>query len=136
MNNQDSGKETLRIDKVRIVTTDRDDVVREYIFDQELITIGSATDCDLILDDSRVSRHHCRIIKDVDGYILKDEGSTNGTILNGVKIKEAYLESGGRIPAEITTEISRQLSPGFALGAALPGNGSFSDGGKNPGADP
>lgn len=97
MSTQDTEKETLRLDKVRIATTDRDGGVREYIFDQDTITIGSATDCDVVLDDNRISRNHSRIVKEADGYVLVDQGSTNGTFLNGVRIKEAFLETGGKI---------------------------------------
>ena len=54
----------------------------------EKITIGRATDNDLIVDDSFVSRHHCIIQKIKDAYFLKDVGSTNGTFLNGVRIPQ------------------------------------------------
>ncbi len=97
MSTQDNGKEILRLNKVRIITTDHEGVDREYIFDQDAITIGSDAECDVVLQDSRVSKRHCRIVKEADNYVLIDEDSTNGTFLNGVRIKEAFLEPKSRL---------------------------------------
>jgi pSer/pThr/pTyr-binding forkhead associated (FHA) protein len=52
-------------------------------------TIGSASDCDLVVDLPRVSGHHCRLARSEDGYTLEDLGSTNGTFVNGVRIVES-----------------------------------------------
>jgi len=100
---QGTEKETLRLNKVRITTTERDGEYREYIFDQDTITVGSAPDCDVVLNDSRISHNHCRIVKESDGYVLVDQGSKNGTLLNGVRIKEAFLETGNKIRIGISS---------------------------------
>src|SRR5690606_10464552 len=57
-------------------------------------TIGSAALCDLAIDDPTVSRFHCEILIGDDGARLRDTGSLNGTILDGVQIVEAYLRGG------------------------------------------
>ncbi|HZU97717.1 MAG TPA: FHA domain-containing protein [Planctomycetota bacterium] len=51
-------------------------------------TIGRAPGCDLVLRDSRVSRHHATIepIEDHE-WLLRDEGSSNGTFLNGFRLR-------------------------------------------------
>ena len=42
--------------------------------------------------DPKVSRRHCHIVKCVDGSVrLFDEGSANGTYLNGVRIRHSIL---------------------------------------------
>jgi pSer/pThr/pTyr-binding forkhead associated (FHA) protein len=41
-----------------------------------------------------VSRYHCRIIQDDTGYALVDNRSTNGTFVNKVRIREAFLKPG------------------------------------------
>ena len=49
-------------------------------------TIGSRSDCDLVVDLPKVSGHHCRLILDENGYVLEDLGSTNGTYVNGLRV--------------------------------------------------
>jgi transcriptional regulator with GAF, ATPase, and Fis domain len=56
--------------------------------------IGKAPDNDLVLTDPTVSRNHCEILRDGRGFLLRDCNSTNGTLLDGREIKEAYLKPG------------------------------------------
>ena len=57
------------------------------------ITIGRDTDNDVVVDNKLASRHHAIIQKIKDAYFLKDEKSTNGTYVNGVKIPaEKYVK--------------------------------------------
>ena len=57
-------------------------------FDADRITIGRAPDNALCFNDSqrRVSSHHAEIILRGDHYLLRDLGSTNGTMLNGRRV--------------------------------------------------
>jgi pSer/pThr/pTyr-binding forkhead associated (FHA) protein len=60
--------------------------------------IGSGEDCDVVVAQPRVSRRHCRLIEAADGYLLEDQGSSNGTYVNGVRIAEpTRVSSGDRI---------------------------------------
>lgn len=63
------------------------------------ITIGRRNDNLLILDDPYASGHHARVyIKNGSDCILEDLSSTNGTLLNGEKLKgKQYLRSGDEI---------------------------------------
>jgi len=57
------------------------------------ITIGRESDNDVVVDNKLASRHHAMIQKIKDAYFIKDEGSTNGTFINGVRIpKEKYVK--------------------------------------------
>jgi transcriptional regulator with GAF, ATPase, and Fis domain len=69
----------------------------EVIVDRECFRIGKSPDNDLILADATVSRDHCEIVKDARGYLLRDLGSTNGTLLDGSEIREGYLRAGAVI---------------------------------------
>ncbi len=44
-----------------------------------------------------MSRSHCEIVREAKGYLLRDLGSTNGTLLDGAEIREAYLKPGAVI---------------------------------------
>ncbi|MEP6861212.1 MAG: sigma 54-interacting transcriptional regulator [Deltaproteobacteria bacterium] len=71
-----------------------DDPAQEWTFDKEEIRIGSMDDNDIVLSDDTVSRYHCRIIQDDTSYVLIDNTSTNGTFINKVRVREAYLKPG------------------------------------------
>jgi pSer/pThr/pTyr-binding forkhead associated (FHA) protein len=51
-------------------------------------------DNDLIVGDDTVSRYHCKIIQEDNAYVLVDLGSTNGTFINRVRIREGFLKPG------------------------------------------
>lgn len=63
-------------------------------FEDETITIGRSSKCEITLQDANASRHHSKITKIEGGYLLKDLGSRNGTSLNGRKIKSCILKAG------------------------------------------
>jgi len=51
-------------------------------------------DNDVVLGDDTVSRYHCRITQEDNGYVLLDQRSTNGTFINKVRIREAFVKPG------------------------------------------
>lgn len=54
-------------------------------------TLGRSETCDIPLESPTVSRHHARLTRQGDEYILDDLGSTLGTYVNGVSIgKSTY----------------------------------------------
>ena len=54
----------------------------------KVITIGRLEDNDVVINDPYATRHHLQIIRHDDGhYSLVDFGSTNGTFINGQKIR-------------------------------------------------
>jgi FhaA, N-terminal domain/FHA domain len=61
------------------------------------LTIGRATDNDLVLRDERVSRHHGRIGGRRGTLLYTDLGSTNGSDVNGVRVTDVVLGAGDRI---------------------------------------
>ncbi|MBA3455903.1 MAG: FHA domain-containing protein [Deltaproteobacteria bacterium] len=57
--------------------------------------IGKAPNCDLVIEDGYTSTNHAQIGMDGAGNCkLFDQGSTNGTFINGVRVTEATLEHG------------------------------------------
>ena len=61
------------------------------------LTIGRATDNDLVARDGRVSRHHGRIVGRRGTLVYADLGSTNGSRVNGVLVGEVVLGAGDRL---------------------------------------
>jgi uncharacterized RDD family membrane protein YckC len=71
--------------------------VREFeLVDQE-INIGRELDNTLRLADPSISRHHAVIRKTVAGYEVQDLGSSNGVLINGVKVDSGTIKHGDRI---------------------------------------
>ena len=58
--------------------------------DQDVVTIGRSSSCDIVIPLSIVSRLHARIEQQHDRYVLLDAGSANGTFVNGVRIEQGY----------------------------------------------
>jgi pSer/pThr/pTyr-binding forkhead associated (FHA) protein len=64
--------------------------------DREIV-IGRSSDLDMVLVEDMVSRKHAKIATSDAQLIIQDLGSTNGTFVNGEKIKKARLKEGDRV---------------------------------------
>ncbi|MFK7990976.1 MAG: sigma 54-interacting transcriptional regulator [Sandaracinaceae bacterium] len=87
----------------RLLVVDGPDRGLEIDSPSTTLTIGSAEVNDLQLNDTTVSRRHALIAVEADRYILRDLESTNGSIVDGTPVKEAYLAPGARIQLGDTT---------------------------------
>ena len=58
---------------------------------KDVVVVGRKEDCDLRLDHKSVSKMHCVIVKTDGLLLLRDLGSTNGTRVNGQRIRRAAL---------------------------------------------
>ncbi|MDW8360837.1 MAG: sigma 54-interacting transcriptional regulator [Myxococcales bacterium] len=67
---------------------------RQWELSGDVVRIGKSPDCDVVLDDPTVSRTHCELVRDARGYLVRDLGSTNGTLLDGTAVREAYVRPG------------------------------------------
>ncbi|MDR2971724.1 MAG: FHA domain-containing protein [Bacteroidales bacterium] len=57
----------------------------------KIITIGRSSDNNIIINDSCVSRHHCKIILENGQFRILDNGSTCGIYVNGKKINGDFF---------------------------------------------
>lgn len=63
----------------------------------EELLIGRKEGLDLVLPEDLVSRRHARITVEAGTAVLHDLGSTNGTFVNGKRVREVTLKEGDRI---------------------------------------
>jgi DNA-binding NtrC family response regulator len=83
----------LSIRRCRLRVTSGPDAGLEQTFDVQTIRVGSRPEADLVLTDPAVSGVHFEIRLGEHGYRLRDLGSTNGTWVAGLRLRDAYLEA-------------------------------------------
>ena len=86
------------------------------------IVIGRSSDLDMVLVEDMVSRRHAKMFVNGDEVVVQDLGSTNGTFVNGERVKRAKVNEGDRIL--IGTSIIKLVAldpsaPEMAAGAKL-----------------
>jgi pSer/pThr/pTyr-binding forkhead associated (FHA) protein len=84
--------------KLQIVRPDGSSTDHELT--EETLTIGRAPDNVFPIDDVSVSSHHAQIAPSAGIFLLKDLGSTNGTMVNGSELQpetEYTLKPGDKI---------------------------------------
>jgi FhaA, N-terminal domain/FHA domain len=75
---------------------------RVYVNDKP-VTIGRLPECAVAINDSNISRRHAEVRAGATAYLVVDLGSTNGTMINGVKISgEQRLRDGDIISVGAT----------------------------------
>ena len=91
-------------------------------FDSERVTIGRGAENDVVLDDAGVSRTHARIERQAAGWTLLDNGSANGTALNGATIAmPSQLRPGDHIGVgPVTFEFAAGADPAQTRITAAP----------------
>jgi ABC-type multidrug transport system ATPase subunit/pSer/pThr/pTyr-binding forkhead associated (FHA) protein len=71
--------------------------VEKVDLNKDKITIGRDPSSDVVVDHPVVSKHHAEIVKQGGKVYLVDLGSTNGTFVNGIKVKRHQLQELDRI---------------------------------------
>ncbi|MDC0747028.1 DUF4388 domain-containing protein [Polyangium mundeleinium] len=98
--------------------------------DKKEIIVGRSSELDMVLVEDMVSRKHARIACG-DPITIEDLGSTNGTFVNGERIKRATLKEGDRVL--IGTNILKVVvAEGSSPGIRLPKRSEQPPSGRSP----
>jgi hypothetical protein len=104
------------------------------------IAVGRDPDCDVVLDDDRVSRRHASLVSDGTAWSITDLASKNGTLVDGVPVatgalkERSWVSFGGLVTRfelgafdeerlrrfSTSFELSRGLAPELGLTELLP----------------
>ena len=70
-----------------------------YDLSDEEVVIGRNPTTDITLLDEGISREHALVLfdEDVQGYLIEDLASTNGTKVNGKRVRSATLAEGDEV---------------------------------------
>jgi DNA-binding winged helix-turn-helix (wHTH) protein len=79
---------------------------KRWTLNKKEFVIGRGEDCDIVLPDRQVSRHHFRVVRDDDGYNVEDLGSKNGTYVNGAPVRgSVQLQDGDEIQVALSVRL-------------------------------
>ncbi|HEV8580403.1 MAG TPA: GAF domain-containing protein [Thermoanaerobaculia bacterium] len=116
-----------------------------FLQDGHETVVGRDPECEVVLDDDRVSRRHAILVSDGSSWSVTDLSSKNGTLVDGAPLESGFLKErswisfGGlvarfeRLPGPVeqvekerlrrfttSLELRRGLAPGMGLDALLP----------------
>jgi pSer/pThr/pTyr-binding forkhead associated (FHA) protein len=83
--------------QVKLILAKGEPKGKEVVLAGPLTTIGRDPDCDVVIASSKVSRKHCHVEIAGDAATVVDDGSGNGTFVNGAKIASQQLTPGDKV---------------------------------------
>lgn len=85
-----------RLKRAKVTVVDGVDKGRSFGIEQARVTLGRSAVCEIHLSDRSVSNTHAEIEVGDDGWLLRDLGSTNGTFVGELRLREAVVPIGTR----------------------------------------
>ena len=73
---------------------------RAIQWDSDRLTLGRASECEIVLATPEVSRRHAMLVREGDRYEVRDLESINGTFVNGEKVSRRALKMGDVVRVE------------------------------------
>ena len=68
-----------------------------FALEGDQIDIGRDSTNEIVINDAEISRRHARLTFQGGKYVLEDLGSTNGTFVNGRRVRKAALVAGDKL---------------------------------------
>ena len=88
-------------------------------------SVGRSTECNIVLKDHRSSRHHADLRWNGHAWQVVDQGSTNGTYVNGLQVRQPYdLRFGDRVIIKRRGAMLGRLKPHDLIETGLDKNDS------------
>lgn len=69
---------------------------------EDPVCIGRLSECEIPLSDKNVSRRHAEVRREGAGFVVVDLDSTNGTRVNGARVKQRELSDGDEVTVGAT----------------------------------
>ncbi len=107
---------------IRLRVVEGPDAGLELVLDANgtKLLVGTSPTCALRLRDGMVSRRHFSLEHTLEGLVVRDLGSTNGTRIRGVLVHEALVPPGDAIEIGRTRIVTEDAAPGGEPPASLP----------------
>jgi ATP-binding cassette subfamily C protein len=97
-------------------------VDQEFVLLAPAASIGRGADCDLVIADEGISRHHARLEVDAAGGLtVSDQQSANGVFVGSRRVERASVPPGGRFTLGATTFVVEAAAEPTFAGAIVPG---------------
>ncbi len=92
-----AGGSTMLISWPKLIGQAEDGSTVEYPVAGSTTSLGRDPENDIVLSGKKVSRRHAEVVLAEDGYVIRDLGSTVGTLVNGVQVTEWKLSNGDSV---------------------------------------
>jgi transcriptional regulator with PAS, ATPase and Fis domain len=97
---------------LRLVVEVEGAIRRVFPMGEDEIRIGRGSENQLVLEDTLISRTHCRIYRQHAHFWIEDLGSANGVTVNGAKVDRVPLKPGDCVElGPFRIEVQPRLSP-------------------------
>jgi len=127
----------LNVRRFRLVCVEGPSLNRTWTSTGDRSSVGSHLSNDMVIADRTVSRFHCEILVDTKGARVRDLGSRNGTLVDGVQVFDAMLREASTLRVgrsllrfELTEEresipLSDRAEFGSLVGVSVPMRATF-----------
>ena len=113
----------IRSSNHKLILRKGTDSSQEFELVRSEIIIGRGSNVDVVISSSVVSHRHAKLMREGEGYVLEDLGSSNGTHLNGQRLVGRHpLKSGDqiRLGSSITLTYEATLSTPETVAPSVP----------------
>jgi len=76
-------------ESIKLIVKAGDEINKSFVLIKDKNIIGRDPKCDIVIDDIEISRNHLTITRIGNNFQIEDQNSTNGTFLNGKKLKQS-----------------------------------------------
>ncbi|NDJ62019.1 MAG: FHA domain-containing protein [Chloroflexi bacterium] len=108
-----------------------------YMLSEPTVSLGRDLNNDIVVQDPEISRQHLRLYRTPQGYLVEDLHSTNGTFINGERLKQPHLLQADdviRMGTRVQLQFMQRLSerpPESVTEVARPSMGEISFGSQD-----